>query len=234
MKVPELSVVIPFYNEEKTIEPLTNTLINKFNKSNINYELILVDNGSSDNTPKIADNLSKKYKDVKTVHVKINQGYGFGILSGFKVSYGEYIGYMDGDFEIDPESIIKRYKKARKYNADIGKGIRDKKEANIFKALASFGYDFLFFILFFKFIKQVNANPKIIRRYCYNKMNLNSKDWFIDSEIIIKALKNNYKVVNQTVSYKPRESGESHLKFFDLFPVIFKYFKNIIKARFFY
>ena len=65
-------------------------------------------------------------------------------------------------------------------------------------------------------------------------MNLNSKDWFIDSEIIIKALKNNYKVVNQTVSYKPRESGESHLKFFDLFPVIFKYFKNIIKARFFY
>ena len=60
MKVPRLSVVIPFYDEERTIEPLVNKLRYIFNKDKINYELILVDNGSKDNTFEIIDKLSKK------------------------------------------------------------------------------------------------------------------------------------------------------------------------------
>jgi len=63
-------------------------------------------------------------------------------------------------------------------------------------------------------------------------MNLSSKDWFIDSEVIIKGLKNNYKIVNQVVSYVPRKTGESHIKFFDLFSIIIKYLQNTIKYRF--
>jgi len=63
-------------------------------------------------------------------------------------------------------------------------------------------------------------------------MNLTSKDWFIDSEIIIKGLKNDFKIVSQVVSYTPRNKGASHLKFFDLFPTIVTYLRHIIKARF--
>jgi glycosyltransferase involved in cell wall biosynthesis len=228
----ELSIVIPFYDEEETVEPLTNTLINEFNKNNINYELILVNNGSSDNTSKIVDKLSKTYKNVKTVHIKINQGYGWGILNGLKIANGEYVGHMDGDFEIQPLGLLNLYKRIKKTNADVGKGVRDKKESDILKYISSIGYDFLFFFLFFRFIKQVNANPIIIRKSCYKKMNLSSKDWFIDSEIIIKGLKNNYKIVNQVVSYIPRKTGKSHINFFDLFPIVIHYLKNTIKYRF--
>jgi len=232
MKLPDLSVVIPFYDEEKTVELLTNILLKQFKKNNINCELVLVDNGSSDNTSKIVDKLSKSHKNIKTVHVKINEGYGWGIINGLRMCNGEYLGYMDGDLEIQPDGIIKLFEKIKKNNADVGKGIRNKNESDILKAIASYGYDILFFLLFFKFIRQVNANPKIMRRSCYKKMNLNSKEWFIDSEIIIKALKNNYKIVDQPVSYTPRQTGESHIKLIDLFPVIVKYFKNIIIYRF--
>ena len=228
----ELSIVIPFYNEEKTIKPLTNILVNEFKRNNINCELILVDNGSDDKTSEIVNKLSKEYKNVKAVRVRVNQGYGWGILNGLKFATGEHVGYMDGDFEIQPNGILKLYKKMKKNNSDIGKGIRDKPESDIFKVIASYGYDILFFILFFKFIKQVNANPKIMRKSCYKKMNLSSKDWFIDSEIIIKGLKNNYKIVSQIVLYNPRKTGESHLKFFNLFSTIVLYLKNIIKYRF--
>jgi|SRR3989344_2015010 len=233
MKSYDLSIAIPFYNEEKTVEPLTNILIKELKNNNINYELILVDNGSGDSTSKIVDKLAEKYEDVKSVHVKLNQGYGWGILNGLMVATGEYVGYMDGDFEIFPGDVAKVYKKIKDTNADIGKGTRDHREHGIFKNIASFGFDILFFLLYFKFIKQINANPKIMKRICYKKMNLSSKDWFIDTEIIIKGLENNYKIVNQLVSYKPRKSGVSHLGFFNLSSTIIEYFKNIIKFRFF-
>ena len=232
MKVPDLSIVVPFYNEEETVELLTNTLINEFNKNNIDYELILVNNGSDDKTSEIVNKLSEKYKNVKAVHVKVNQGYGWGILNGLKIANGGYVGYMDGDFEIQPSGLLNVYKRIKETNADIGKGVRDKRESDTLKAILSVGYDFLFFFLFFRFIKQVNANPKIMRKSCYKKINLSSKDWFIDSEIIIKGLKNNYKIVNQVVSYVPRETGKSHINFFDLFPIIIKYIQNTIKYRF--
>ena len=232
MKVPDLSIVVPFYNEEETVELLTNTLINEFNKNNIDYELILVNNGSDDKTSEIVNKLSEKYKNVKAVHVKVNQGYGWGILNGLKIANGGYVGYMDGDFEIQPSGLLNVYKRIKETNADIGKGVRDKRESDTLKAILSVGYDFLFFFLFFRFIKQVNANPKIMRKSCCKKMNLSSKDWFIDSEVIIKGLKNNYKIVNQVVSYVPRKTGESHIKFFDLFSIIIKYLQNTIKYRF--
>lgn len=232
MRNYDLSIAIPFYNEEKTIEPLTDILINEFRKNNINYELILVDNGSSDFTPEIVDRLAKKYENVKSVHVKINQGYGWGILNGLKIASGEYVGYMDGDLEIQPDGLLKLYKKIKVINADIGKGVRDRKESDTAKFILSVGYDLLFFFLFFKFVKQVNANPKIIRRSCYKKMNLDSKDWFIDSEIIIKGLKNGYKIVDQIVSYIPRKTGKSHINLLDLLWMIIYYLKNTIKYKF--
>ena len=71
-----------------------------------------------------------------------------------------------------------------------------------------------------------------MKKDCYRNMNLSSKEWFIDSEIIIKALKNNYKIVNEVVFYTPRKDGESHIKLFNLFSIIFMYLKQIIKARF--
>src|SRR3989344_9384492 len=137
MKNCDLSITIPFYNEEKTIEPLTRILINDLERNNINYELILVDNGSNDFTPKIVDKLANECEYVKSVHVEVNQGYGWGILNGLMVATGEYVGYMDGDLEILPEDIVKLYKKIKNANADVGKGVRDHKKYEVLQNMTS-------------------------------------------------------------------------------------------------
>lgn len=228
MKIPDLSIVIPFYDEEETVEPLTNVLVNEFKKNNINYELILVDNGSDDNTPKIVDKLFKKYNSVKTVHVKTNQGYGFGILSGLKVAKGDYIGFIDGDLEVLPSDVIKVYNKIRKDDADICKGIKNIRGSTGLRNLFSYFYDIIFCLFYFKYIKQINAKPKIMRKKCFNEMKLKSKDWFIDTEILIKSIRNNYFITTQQTTYSFKKGSKSHVKLF----TILEFLKNLIKYKF--
>lgn len=228
MKNYDLSITIPFYNEEKTVGILTNILIDKFKKNHINYELILVNNGSNDKTPKIIDDLARKYSEVKAVHIKINQGYGFGILQGLKVSKGDYIGFIDGDLEVLPFDVIKVYNKIRKDDADICKGIKNIRGSTGLRNLFSYFYDIIFCLFYFKYIKQINAKPKIMRKKCFNKMKLESKDWFIDTEILIKSIRNNYFITTQQTIYSFKKGGKSHVKLF----TILEFLKNLIKYRF--
>ena len=141
---PELSIAIPFYNEEKIIELLVKELIDQLMEHKIDYELILINNGAKDRTEEIIKELSSKDRRIKPLKIEINQGYGFGVGSGLKKATGNYIGYMDGDFEVLPEDVIKVYKKAKETNADVCKGVRLVRAKGMRK-LASVGYDLLFF-----------------------------------------------------------------------------------------
>ena len=77
-----VSLVIPFYNEEENIERVVSGLVNSFEKGSIDYELILVNNGSVDKSPQILEDLAKEKPDrIKVVHVLVNQGYGWELLT---------------------------------------------------------------------------------------------------------------------------------------------------------
>ena len=82
----KFSIIVPCYNEEKNL----NRLVEEFKKNLIdkhyNVEVILVNNGSTDNSKEIMEQIEKKYKFIKIETVEVNQGYGFGILSGLKVA----------------------------------------------------------------------------------------------------------------------------------------------------
>lgn len=101
----KLSIVIPCYNEENNI-PL---ILSKFSEviKREDIEVILVNNGSSDNTSQILDELLPIYGFASTVKVEVNQGYGFGILSGLKETKGDYIGWTHADLQTDPADVIK-------------------------------------------------------------------------------------------------------------------------------
>ena len=101
----KLSIVIPCYNEEKNI-PLLAGRFNEVIKRN-DIEVILVDNGSVDNSSLVIESLLPKYSFLRTVKVEINRGYGFGILSGLRSARGEYIGWTHADMQADPSDVIK-------------------------------------------------------------------------------------------------------------------------------
>lgn len=109
----ELSIVIPVYNVEKYLLECIESIVNQRYK---NYEIILVDDGSCDRCPKICDFYSKKYSNIKTVHIK-NAGLGNARNIGIKESKGKYVSFVDADDFIKKESLLNIMNKIKKMNA---------------------------------------------------------------------------------------------------------------------
>lgn len=120
-----ISIVIPTYNEKDNIENLVNEM-----RKHAKAEIIIVDDDSPDGTGKIADRLSKKYKNLRVLHRTSKSGLGSAIIEGFKMARGDIIGVMDADFSHPPSLIKKMYKEFDK-GADIVLGSRYAKGGRI-------------------------------------------------------------------------------------------------------
>lgn len=110
-----LSIVIPAYNIEQYISRCLDSLVNQTYK---NIEIIVVDDGSKDNTPNILDEYANKYSHIKVIH-KVNEGVSIARLTGMKVCDGEYVGFVDGDDTVDNDMFELLMNNAYKYSADI-------------------------------------------------------------------------------------------------------------------
>lgn len=110
-----VSIIVPIYKVEKYINKCIDSILNQKLKD---FELILVDDGSPDNCGKICDEYSKKDNRIKVVHKK-NGGLVSARQAGFKVSTGEYIGFVDGDDYIEENMFFDMMEKAKEYNADM-------------------------------------------------------------------------------------------------------------------
>lgn len=228
MKQPELSIVIPFYNEERNAEEVLTNLSKEFTKNKMSYEIIAVNNGSWDKTSEIITKLANKNKKIKKVTVKKNIGYGFGIRTGLKHAKGKYIGYGWGDTQIPTKAFVNVFNNLKRKNLDICKVKRTNREDGLFRKLQSSTYNTMMLLLFRINIKDVNGCPKIMRREVHKSLNLQSNDWFLDPELIIKAKRQKYKIFEVPVIYKKRKGGKSKV---DL-KTPFEFFKNMLRYKF--
>jgi len=225
-KHSELSLVIPFYNEGNNVNILLNNLIQNLNKEKIDYQIMAVDNGSRDDTAKFIDSFCKKTDRVKKVTVKVNQGYGFGITTGLSACDGKYIGYLWGDNEIPVEATIAVFKKLKNQNLHLCKITRKRRKSSLFREVQSFFYNSMMRILFGVRSTDVNGCPKIMKNEVYKSLNIKSKDWFIDPEIMIKCKRKLYKVGEVPVISVKRREGTSNVNW----KTVFEFIKNIIKC----
>jgi len=223
----ELSLVIPCYNEEKNIGKEATELVNELTSSNIDFELILVDNGSYDDTARILNDLAKRCPQIKVVTVKKNEGYGWGIINGLKNCNGSYVGFLCADGQISPKDVIKVFKKLKSEDLDLCKVRRIKRYDGLYRLFLSKSYNFLFKFFFPVPTNDVNGTPKIMKYNCYNKLNISSKDWFIDTEIMIKAKIFGFKIGEVPVEFKKREKGKSNIKF----TIVFEFIRNLIRYK---
>lgn len=224
----ELSMVIPCYNEEKNVKNVSLELVDELERNNINYELILVDNGSRDNTQGVIRELKKKNPRIKMVVVEKNQGYGWGITRGLEKARGRYVGILDGDNQISPRDVLNIFNKMRAERLDICKARRIVREDGLKRRMASLGYDMLLSLLFFRWIRDINSKPKLMKRECYRSLDIASKDWFIDTEIMVKSYGKKYKIGEFPVCFRKRRRGESNVNF----NTIGEFLKNAVKFKF--
>lgn len=133
------TIVVPLYNEAENVENLINEIYSVFKVYKpIEYEIILVNDASNDNTPEILNSLEKKYQNLKTINNKKNVGQSFSLINGIKSSKFNTIVTLDGDCQNNPADIPKLLKKYNSDN-DIGLvgGLRLKRKDTIIKKISS-------------------------------------------------------------------------------------------------
>lgn len=227
MRGCELSVVIPLYNEEKNAGNTAKSVESVLKGMGISYEIILVNNGSTDSTPEIINSIIRKNRAFRKVDIRKNKGYGWGIISGLGAAKGRYLGYIDGDGQFGFDNIKQAYMKMKKEGLDLCKGYRIMREDSIQRNMVSLLYNALVKALFFTNAGDFNAKPKLMTRKCYESLGITSKDWFIDTEIMLKSIRKGYRFGEVPLQYIKRTGGKSNVRATD----VLQFLKNLILFR---
>jgi len=209
-KCPEISIVLPCLNEEQAIGFCLDKIKEVVEKNNLNAEIIVVDNGSTDSSCNIV-----REKQVKLIEEK-EIGYGSAYLKGFEVAKGKYIFMADSDGSYDFDEIPNFINYLRQgYDFVIGdrfKGEIEKEAMSWFHKYI--GNPMLSGVLRFFFnakIHDVHCGMRAIRKDLLKQLNLRTTGMEFASEMIIKAIKNNLKIKEISINYHKRK-GESKLK----------------------
>ena len=231
MKLSGLSVFFPAYNEEGHLATTVRHATNILPKVARKWEILIVNDGSTDSTAEIADKLAKS-KRVRVIHHKKNRGYGAAFKSGLYGSKYEWIAFTDSDGQFDFAEITNFIDLQRKTSADLVIGYYKKRKVSRAKILTSKMWEYLVFFLFGLKVRDIDCGFKLISKSVVEKIpDLESeRGAFISSEFLIKAKKNGAKIVEIPVSHYPRTAGQGtgrDLKvivnsFIDLFRLWFK------------
>ncbi len=232
--VNELSVFFPCYNEEKNIQNTIAKTIPVLKKNAQKWEIILINDGSKDNTGKILEQIKKHYskEDIKIITHNPNRGYGAALKSGLYNSKYQWIAFTDSDGQFDFSEITKFFKKQQTTQADIVIGYYLSRKVSQTTIITSKIWEFIVFILFGLKVTDIDCGFKLINKKVINTIpKLEAeRGAFISSEFLIKAKKSGFKIVELGVHHYPRTEGQAtgrNLKvilksFSDLFRLWFK------------
>jgi len=206
-KVLALSIFFPFWNEEKNIEKVIKNAIPVAEKVAEKWEIIAVDDGSSDRTLEIAEKLAKAIPNITIVSHKINRGYGAALRSGFEKSKYDLIVFTDGDGQFDFSETNKFLDKIDK--SDVVIGYRKKRFDNpirhILMNLLKI-WDFVFFGFMFR---DIDCGFKMFKKEALKKiLPFKSEGAMITTEILAKAKRAKIKISQVEVSHHPRIYGD--------------------------
>lgn len=200
----ELSIVIPIFNEEENIEPLLEELIPVLKKTKKRFEVICVDDASTDNSLSVLQKASKKYPELRVIRHKINSGESAAGATGFANAKGEIIITIDGDQQNDPADIPMLLKEIE--NADAVCGVRRKREDDWVKRVSSrIANKFRNFVTGDN-ILDAGCTYRAIRKSTLKEIPVfNGMHRFLPTLLRLQG----YKVKEVLVNHRPRTRGKS-------------------------
>jgi glycosyltransferase involved in cell wall biosynthesis len=207
---PSISFFFPACNEEATVETLTRRAIDLLPTLTDDWEVIIVNDGSTDRTGEIADRLSLEIPRVRVVHHPTNAGYGRALRSGFAESHKDLVFYTDGDLQFDVAELALLVPLIP--GADIVSGYKLRRADDASRKLVSFVYNTLLRALFGLRLKDVNCGFKLYRREIFDVIELKSTRGLIDAEVLLKAEAAGYRIAQIGVHHFPRTHGSSRYR----------------------
>lgn len=227
---PQISLVMPCYNEEAIVVQTVRRVLSAFERAEITLQLVAVDNGSRDRTGELLAELAAAHPEILVCRVDANVGYGNGILSGLPHCTAPWVGVIPADGQVDAEDAVRLFEDAVQCGEPVmAKARRRFRMDGPMRKLVSIGYN-LFFRSLWPGVDSLDINglPKIMPREVVQEMQLTSKQWFLDPEIMIKAHYLGIRVLEYNVFARMRGSGLSHVRA----STCWEFFRTLLRYRF--
>jgi len=222
-----LTIIIPAYNEEESLKIFLPQLI-EFCKTR-SFQLVVVNDGSTDNSKNIISEISKKYSFVKLINHKVNKGYGGAIKTGINASQTKYLITIDADGQHLLDDVEKLHKLILEKDADMIVGSRKaQKEASLFRKLGKNSIRFIVKRLMPLNIHDINSGMKIYNTELARKYISLCPDSMAYSDIMLLTfVYQKHLVLEEPISIKPRVAGRSTISVSTAFETI-KEIMNIV------
>jgi glycosyltransferase involved in cell wall biosynthesis len=221
-KLTNLSVIIPVYNESKTLKTILDRVYN-FAIPNIEKELIIVESNSSDGSREVVKEFTKDKKDVVLILEEKPQGKGHAVRTGLAKATGDIILIQDADLEYEVSDYSKLLKPilegktkfvlgsrhldhSGSYNWDVRK-FKEKRKA-FFMNIAGLAFHAFFNIVYQTNLTDPTTMYKVFKRECLNKLHLKGNYFDLDWELVAKLIRSGYKPIEVPIHYRPRGFAE--------------------------
>ena len=202
-----ISVFFPLYNDEATVEKLVNDATSLLKTTADDYEVILVNDGSIDNTGEICNRLANENAKINVIHHEKNKGYGAALKAGFTNATKELVFYTDGDGQYDVKELSKLLPYI--HEADVVTGYKIKRNDPFYRRILGRIYHWTARFLFCLRVKDIDCDFRLLRRSIFNNITLESDSGVICVEMMKKIQSAGYKIKEVPVHHYPRISGRS-------------------------
>lgn len=210
-QIQQLSVFLPAYNEAANLANTVANVVEHASRVAKDWELIIVNDGSKDNTGQIAHDLAKKDKHIRVVEHNPNRGYGAALKSGLYNAKYDWITFIDSDGQFNFEEIDQFLQTQQKTGADLVIGWYRHRQVSALRKLNSALWQLVVFLLFGLRVKDIDCGFKLISKKVRDSIPPleSERGAFISSEFLIKARTAGFKIVQIPVHHYPRKEGEA-------------------------
>ena len=209
MAMNTLSIVLPCYNEAENIPLILKRFSQIMDRGDV--EVILVDNGSTDETPRVLCELLPKYPFAKSVRVEVNQGYGYGLYCGLKAGQGRFLGWTHADMQTDPHDVLRGLailESSIDPQKTYVKGWR--RGRPLADEVFTIGMSIFESLMLRAPLWEINAQPNLFPSELFGQWHDPPKDFSFDLYYYYLAVKTGYGVRRFKVDFAQRLHGHSH------------------------
>lgn len=212
-KLNSLSLFFPALNDAQILPELIKKADVVAKICSLKYEIIVINDGSTDNTKKVLEDLEKKYPALSAFHHKKNEGYGSALIEGFDRAKYEWVFYTDGDGQYDPGELIRLVEEIDE-KTDVVNGYKLSREDDVTRKITGWMYNKLLQLIYHPPISDVDCDFRLIRGAVMKKFKLSSHSGLTCLELAMKLKKVGALFKETGVSHHKRRYGRS--QFFNL------------------
>ncbi len=202
-----LSVILPAHNEEEAIATTVHQVIDILSVWKLDFEVIVVDDGSQDRTGVILDTIAAAHPCLKVIHHPVNQGYGAALVSGFGAVTRDLAFFMDSDGQFDIHDLERFFPLIDEYDAVLG--YRIDRQDTWMRKVNAWGWKILVGMVFGVYVRDVDCAFKLYPASFFREHQLETRGAMINTEILYKFIRAGYTYTQVGVRHLPRRGGRA-------------------------